>query len=504
MSSLLPISLALFILAILYTYVIHPLLIHPLSRIPPAHRSAPLSTLWISRHRRNGSQALHAIKRAHEKYGPVVRLAPNEVSVATEGAARRVYVDRGGWGKPAWWAGEFETFGVRNMVSMIGGPRDKSHALRKKDHGNVYSKTYLLTSSPLQSIAESVLARLVKRLDHLVERENGIMDVYGFHGAVNADFMSSYLFGKGTTDFLEDGEAREEYFKHHGVFLKGQDTETEGVKWLEGMTRGFCAEAAGTAFEKHDPNDGGERRGQIGGKDDAVVYRQLHSRGITGDDLASELLDHFIAGAEAPRTILTYLQWELCKHPHIQNSLRDELRTLSHTSTSTSTPGVPPLKSLTTLPLLDAILTETLRLYTPTPGPQYRVAPPEGAVLEGYFIPGGTGVSASLAVLHREESVFKDAGVWRPERWLDKGGDKDGGENNARSEEMKRWFWAFMKGSRGCIGKDFTMIVMKLIVYTVYVRYRTEVVEDDGMEMTDRFLAQPEGGKLVLRFERVG
>lgn len=41
---------------------------------------------------------------------------------------------------------------------------------------------------------------------------------------------------------------------------------------------------------------------------------------------------------------------------------------------------------------------------------------------------------------------------------------------------------------------------MKLIIATIYSRFSTSIVEDDGMAERDRFFAQPEGEKLVVRF----
>jgi hypothetical protein len=45
---------------------------------------------------------------------------------------------------------------------------------------------------------------------------------------------------------------------------------------------------------------------------------------------------------------------------------------------------------------------------------------------------------------------------------------------------------------------------MKLIIAKMYVKYETEVVEDDGMEQEDLFLAGPVGERLVLRFRIAG
>lgn len=44
---------------------------------------------------------------------------------------------------------------------------------------------------------------------------------------------------------------------------------------------------------------------------------------------------------------------------------------------------------------------------------------------------------------------------------------------------------------------------MKLVIAAVYTNYTTEIVDDEGMEQADCFVAGPVGGKCVLRFKRV-
>lgn len=51
---------------------------------------------------------------------------------------------------------------------------------------------------------------------------------------------------------------------------------------------------------------------------------------------------------------------------------------------------------------LVAVINEALRCYTPTPGGGRRKAPPEGAMVSGYFVPGGV----SLRICHINSVLF--------------------------------------------------------------------------------------------------
>jgi hypothetical protein len=418
----------------LYAHIIHPLFLSPLRKVPAAHWSSSISSVWIRYHRRKGSQALPAIADAHSQKGPIIRLSPNEVSVSSLEGAKKVYVERGGFAKPLWWAREFASYGVINMTSMEGGHGSKEHATRKRELGNVYAKSFVMVNENLRVIAKSVLARLVDVLRDVVKEKNGVMDVYKFNGAISADFTSAYVFGQaGSTRFLveKDLSTTDTYYFNHDGWIRGKADRNATRTWLEefGLQRCSSAESALSKAEKGN---------------DAVVFNQVVSRGLQGKDLASEMLDHFIAGAEGPRTTLTYLEWELSKQPDLQAKLREELLSVSGGG------SIPDFMALDSLPFLDAILTETLRVYAPTPGNQYRITPPEGTTIHGVFIPGGTEISAPFGVLQTNPTIFPEPHVWRPERWLI--------DNQSKVEEMRKWIWAFGKGSRICVGKDFILI----------------------------------------------
>ena len=103
-----------------------------------------------------------------------------------------------------------------------------------------------------------------------------------------------------------------------------------------------------------------------------------------------------------------------------------------------------------TLPLLHAIIMETLRLHAPIPGLEPRITPPS-CTLAGYAnLPSGVRVSAMPYTLHRNATVFPDPLAWKPERWLLP-------PDSPEMKEMLRWFWAFGSGGRMCIGSNLAM-----------------------------------------------
>ena len=97
---------AIFVLGF-YRLIVYPVFISPLSKIPNAHWSSPISPLWIlwTRYYWRENRSLHA---AHLKLGPVIRVAPNEISINDVGSLRTVYA--GGFEKGQWYS-IFDNYG---------------------------------------------------------------------------------------------------------------------------------------------------------------------------------------------------------------------------------------------------------------------------------------------------------------------------------------------------------------------------------------------------------
>ena len=75
---------------------------------------------------------------------------------------------------------------------------------------------------------------------------------------------------------------------------------------------------------------------------------------------------------------------------------------------------------------------------------------PGGLVLKGHFIPEGTAIGASAAVINQDSNVFgPDAAVFRPERWL---------KESDRVTQMHRLIFSWGFGSRKCIGKNLALL----------------------------------------------
>jgi unspecific monooxygenase len=203
--------------------------------------------------------------------------------------------------------------------------------------------------------------------------------------------------------------------------------------------------------------------------------------------IASELVDHTLAGYDTSSITLTWMAWQLSRpqNSQWQRKLQEEIATLD---------GSLDAKSIESLPVLHAIMMETLRLHAAIPGNQPRVTPdlptttilgdPEaGMVYTG--LPPGVRVQSQAWSLHRNPNVFPEPDTWNPERWLD--------ADEAQQREMTRWFWAFGSGGRMCVGSNLAMLDMKATMVGVWGSFSTEIVDDAGMVANGGYMAEPLG-----------
>ena len=88
-----------------------------LSSIPNAHWTTPYTRLWLLWHR--GKRQEHSTRHAaHKKLGPVIRIAPKEISIdCIDGGIQTVY--GGNWDKADFYSA-FENYGYKNTTDGFG------------------------------------------------------------------------------------------------------------------------------------------------------------------------------------------------------------------------------------------------------------------------------------------------------------------------------------------------------------------------------------------------
>jgi cytochrome P450 len=202
---------------------------------------------------------------------------------------------------------------------------------------------------------------------------------------------------------------------------------------------------------------------------------------FTPQQILNESMHMLLAGHETSSNVLTWLLHLLSLHPSWLAEVRSELLSVL---------GSEPLSAdhLEDLPLTTAAIEEAMRLFPPF-WMIDRIAVEDDDAC-GFAIPAGTTVVAFIYGAHHDPNRWSHPETFTPNRF--------GGKAN----ELRSGFdyLPFGAGPRSCIGSNYAMIQMTVILSAILTKYRFEA--DDPMPARARAMItlRPMDG-IRMRFE---
>ncbi|MEM7153989.1 MAG: cytochrome P450 [Myxococcota bacterium] len=158
----------------------------------------------------------------------------------------------------------------------------------------------------------------------------------------------------------------------------------------------------------------------------------------------------FVAGHETTAYALTWALLLLAQHPQVRADLHDELSAELHGE-------APTVEQLDRLPLLDAVVKESLRLLPPTYMMFVRRAT-EAFELAGYELPAGSLVVLSPLITHHLPELYDQPQRFVPARW-------------AERKVSPFEFLPFGAGPRLCLGAAFADQEIRLVLAMIMQRF---------------------------------
>ncbi|KAL6933326.1 hypothetical protein ACO0R3_002430 [Hanseniaspora guilliermondii] len=473
-------AIILFILLLaVYNYLIYPFFLNSLNlqKLPgPYHYK--FSKFFIYNKMRKEQGMLH-IHHLHEKYGPIVQVSPNEVSIIDRDTVKKIYLNdnypkefiKGSKTVNGFYS-QFGNFSNRNLFSTGD---TKEHINKKKNLQKIYSKTYVLKHSDFLS------EKIQDCVNVLIANKGQDIDVYSVFGALAMDVVTGFEFGfNSSSTFLKqlDFKGKELTFKNeifdsfrdssslwfwvcmvpqlydYVAYISGKDvTMKTGRAWIWQKLQQVANDYTSEDLKKADHT--------------MSLLFDKYDRNLA--KIGSEIADHTLAGADTTQTTLTYLLWELSRpcnkvwkkrlHDEIINTfpIKDNKVIIDYNKLDLE------------LPIMNAIIKENFRLHAAIPGSERRFVPP-GKKLKvgGYLIMEGTVVSTQPFSLHRNKEVFGDKiNQFNPERWLKKiHEDYETYENRIRTFEKN--MMTFGQGNRMCLGMHLAVTEIKATVASFF------------------------------------
>ncbi|GAX37278.1 cytochrome P450 [Nodularia sp. NIES-3585] len=202
---------------------------------------------------------------------------------------------------------------------------------------------------------------------------------------------------------------------------------------------------------------------------------------MTDVELRDELMTLLVAGHETTATSLTWALYWIHHQPQVREKLLQELDTLGEQ---------PDPNAIFRLPYLNAVCSETLRLYPVAMLTLTRLVKSPLQIGEYQFEPG-TLLIPCVYLTHHREDLYPDSKTFKPERFLER--------QFSNSE-----FIPFGGGNRRCIGMAFALFEMKLVLATVLSNWQMELADSKPVQPVRKgLLFGPQGGvQMVVKGRR--
>ena len=196
-----------------------------------------------------------------------------------------------------------------------------------------------------------------------------------------------------------------------------------------------------------------------------IHIHDVKPQAFNDDAVRSMVATNIFGGAETTTSSIRAVIYFLLKNPTAMMKLQQEIDQICD---GNSWPHDVPvaLRLAKSMRYLEAVIYESMRLFPANGLPLARVSPPEGIEINGCYFPSGVQLTVYSWALHRNKQVFgEDAKEFKPERWLD--GD--------RGQDLRRWFFSFGYGSRGCLGRNLAWMEMLKAISTFFRRYNVHL-----------------------------
>jgi cytochrome P450 len=457
-------SLYVFILVVYRRYF------HPLAKYPGPfwHSVSTLPAAFsLLRGRFPFDNKLH-----HEKYGPIFRLGPNELTFSSAQSMQDIYGFRPG--HPNMQKSPLHTGPVKvnQTTTLQYVPDDKDHGRQRRALSHSFSNQALMEQEP---IVQDYMTKMTSQLKKLA-MENETFNICDWFAYFTFDTMGDLAFGQ-SFGCLDNGEYQE--WVHmlfqtikDGAMIQATRRIAGTGTWLQSFLQSRI-KGMGEAGAYHVQHTREKVLERLAAKEvdhrDFIWYilRQQEKYSLQQDEIIANSGLFIVAGSETTATALSGLMARLIWKTSCYERLTAEIRS-SFSSEESIT-----FKSVLALPYLNACIEEILRIHPPVPAGPPRVVPAKGDTVDGHWIPGGTIVSVGQWSACHDPANFRNPDEFIPERWIDE----------SYSSDIKKAVQPFSLGPRNCIGRNLAYMEMRILVARLFWNF--DVVSVDGAPLWD-------------------
>lgn len=356
---------------------------------------------------------------------------------------------------------------------------------------HIISPTF--TSGKMKALYPMMNRAIEQMMAHIEEHHGTEFDIKHLFGSLTMDVIASCAFAVETnthkdrdSPFVLNAESFLTFSKTRmlvllllprslrqvlgiGLFKK------EPLRFLEQLANSLIAErrkqmgscqqdllqmlihAGSQSNDSENVTNGDQNSGQKDGQHDTV---RGSKKTLTDDEIIANVILFLVAGYETTSSLMTYLVYSLACNPSVQEKLLQEVLEAKNSDGNLN------YHQIMKMPYLDAVISETLRMYPPVVRVDRQVSeesgfsfdcPPIGRI----HMPRGSAVIVPIYAMHHSEEFFPHPENFDPERFMS--GNKE--------TIIPYTHVPFLIGPRNCIGMRFALTEVKLAVASLVTRY---------------------------------
>ncbi|KAI0687111.1 high nitrogen upregulated cytochrome P450 monooxygenase 2 [Cerioporus squamosus] len=451
-----------------------------LYRISPFHPLWPYpgpfwcrtTKLWHAALATTGRQPQY-LQQLHEKYGDIVRIGPNDLSIRDASVVGPL-MGSSGVPKGPNFIGAMLT---ETNVPMVGIMDTEEHLCRRRAWnrglGPVALKEY-----------EHLIDRRARQLVDRLGEQDGEVNIGKWLNYFSYDIMSDMTFGGGS-ELLQEGDKNNVWrVLEEGVVPA---TFMAQVPWLGLYVAHIpAAVKALDAFLQLGKEFAMRRIERGSTTPDLFHYLNNEDLPDKPQPPLQQLVDDgilaIVAGADTVSSAMTSIFYCLLTHPETYRRLQEEVDRFYPLGEDAFNP-----KHHRDMIYLQAVIHEAIRLYPPilTSSPRKVPQSSPGVHARSLYLPPGTSFLIPPFSLHRDPRNFTHPDSFWPERWLIASGQLALSDAPpAKTAPLRTFthnesaFLAFSHGPMNCAGKGLAMVEMRTVICAVLQRYELRLREE--------------------------
>ncbi|KAH7067216.1 cytochrome P450 [Paraphoma chrysanthemicola] len=464
-------TLAAIVAVALTTLSVYRLFFHPLAHVPGPFL-ARLTGLWRSA-KYAGGKWHEDIVAIHERYGRVVRIAPNEVSIVDEWAMKNLYGHGHNAQKTPWYS---VWDPPRTAPQLFSELDKKAHGFLRKRVSSAYSMSSILK---YETFIQRCLDLLLEKLR--LHSQRGPVDMSEWTNAFAFDVVGELGYGSDLGMLKTETDVNGLRKNIFTVFkILSNMGYFPGQMWLiqnpltDAILKLLGIEPPMVDFQQWTLKQVQQRLDHIDEVDREDMLQHFcrmenaNKEPVRLGEVVIEAMNLIGAGADTTSIGMRSCLFYVASNPDCYRRLQQEVDMFYKDN---NLDGPLPYLLSQKMPYLQAVIKEATRILPSIVYQLVRHTPP-AFVVRGIPIPEGTVVGISPIAQNRDKDIWgEDANEFRPDRWL---------EDEAKAKRFDTSSMTFGgNGPRMCIGRNIALVEMHKFLGQFIRNFDFEIANKD-------------------------